>query len=1400
MTISRRQFGERRSVAVLALLAYAPLFLVNRGQVVTDTKLYLATAPADLLSNAATAWDSRQFAGFVPHQNIGYLWPSGPYFWLTEFIGLPDWLSQRVWLGSLMCLAGWGVYRCARRFQLTAEAALIAAIAYQCSPYVLSYISRSSVLLLPWTALGWLVALTLKGTDNKPSPEFTRKAWVHLWPWRIPAAIALVVVSIGGINATALVMITPAPLIVLVDRLRHHETSFRLAVGFAVRTVCLSLAVSLWWLTAIAVQGRYGAKVLSYSETLEAVSSTSTASEILRGLGHWLNYVMGQTVIGTTAAVDYASRNFLLLTGYCIVILSVLGLVISKWRYRSMASLFIVVGTIAASGVHPIDNPSPLMTPLADNSDSVFALALRSSTRATPLVLFGLALGLGLLWQHVNSKYLSTLFETASLVGIVALLMLNFPALITGDLLDPAMTRVSDLPDDFIAATTALNDSNQSGRVLVVPGSEFGVFDWGYTMDPPQVGLLNQPILTRDLLPLGGSGAMDLAYAFDDKLQTGTLRPSAVAPIAKLLGITDIWLSKDHNYRRYNTVSPTELGNLLSAAPGITVNDVIGEANTSAKLFRVLDSAGIARIKTSMALVDGNGDGLISAAATGLLTGDEATIYGSSLKTAQQDKFLNQGATVIVTDSNRARARQWRGSRDTVGATEALDGTRLTYASDPADRRLPLFDDTDAGMLPGSKSWTVLTGPMRATASAYGSNTSYLPEFRPNNAIDGSIATAWRVADHANPIGHSISVKSDSAFSQVRLVQPIETAEDRWITKVRITTDYGTDVVQELTPVSRQREGQIIALANPSKFVQITILDIGWNKSKGSNNLIPVGFAEIDTGQQPTTESILVPNLLTSRVVAPMRLNFVFERQRVRAVDSWRSDPEVSLSRDFQLSNRNYLRVVATVSANLRMSDTQINTLLGTTTTSNQHLVGSVINAGWAATDGNNSTGWRSASGSPLNSELAVRVVRGASQLRVVFDGGANLSGINQVEVSNGRERKVIDVNNRTEVAFAFPMRAGDTIKIRITKVTPRFFTDIRTGDQTLAAVGILQIESEGIEQLTPRAVNVTCSPDYISVDGRPVPISFSASVDEVLMGSAIEATTCDPNILQLEAGTHSLRSIDSTTSAIVPELVALVSPKPNSVSPALPLQVVGHNSSQKLKFTGCDIPCAVVFGESFSDAWNARLNNLPLADQIMMDGGFNGWMLDGNQSAGTISLRFEPQRWVTIALFLSALSVVICIGMVALTSSRSRNNIGSSSDAPTIAQTRSVSWTVALPTLPRAIALACGFAAVTALVTEPKYGLAMLLITLVSINTARRWVSWLGLAILTYELARIFNNYRDLTPLVNFDWPRFSDIGHRPIIFALLLVTYGLSGRPQNGVADTINGSDGASDATNNN
>ena len=66
--------------------------------------------------------------------------------------------------GSARCCfaAALGVLYLLRTFGLRGPGVVVAALAYMCTPYVLDYAARISVLLMPWAALPWMIAVIRK--------------------------------------------------------------------------------------------------------------------------------------------------------------------------------------------------------------------------------------------------------------------------------------------------------------------------------------------------------------------------------------------------------------------------------------------------------------------------------------------------------------------------------------------------------------------------------------------------------------------------------------------------------------------------------------------------------------------------------------------------------------------------------------------------------------------------------------------------------------------------------------------------------------------------------------------------------------------------------------------------------------------------------------------------------------------------------------------------------------------------------------------------------------------------------------------------------------------------------------------------------------------------------------
>ncbi len=1127
-----RRFPRHLALIVMAVLAYLPALRSSPATMPADTKLYLYLDPRRLVSDAIWTFDASQFAGWVPHQMIAYAWPSGPWYVAAELIGLPDWVAHRLWIGTIMFVAGMGVAWAGRRLGLSWQAAVAAGLLYQLSPYLVPYISRTSSMLLPWAGLGWIIGLTIGAATR------TR--------WRDAALCALVIGSVGAVNTTAMLMIAPAPLLWLLVAAAERTVTRRAAIGAAARIGGLALCTSAWWLVMQAVQSDKGADLLAYSESLEDVSLTATSPEVWRSLGYWLMYVRDAYAPTTTAGADYMTDLVPIVCGFALVIVGLLGLALVRFPARRFALAMTFTGLVLAVGVHPFGDPSPIARLFRGDGQEGLSLALRSSTRAIPLLVIGLSIGAAALVDSIGRTIAWR--RTVLAAAVVALGLANLPVLTGHRLVDPALERDEDPPQAWTDAASALDDGAGDFRVMQLPGAEFGAFTWGYTVDPPLPGLSDRPLVTRDLLPLGSPAAMDLLFALDDRFQVGAPELAAVAPLARLFGVDRVWLPGDAAFDRFRTPRPELTADLFAGgadglgaavdhgdpevnSPTVPMVDEqslseasIGKPIAPVSLVGVTDAVPIVRATDTAVVLSGSGDGVVDAAAAGLVGGDEAIRYSASMSADELVDALTTADVVIVTDSNRRRAHHWRGSQDVTGYTEPVDGGQIVWA-DSGDARLDLFPNAS------SDAYTVASddGPMSVRATSYGERFSYLPEARPAMAIDGDPNTAWTVLD---PSGQYLEITTTAGVDHVTVLQPSGLRDVRRLETVSITVDGGA--AQEVVLDERSLfTGQRIPLAATTGPTTIRLalgrtVEPAAHRGHSHPDRTTVGFAEVDAGVGQSPESIVVPSDLTSAMreaEIERPVTYVLTRERVRPTNRWRADPERRIIRQLDVPFEQAVAVDTMVRLDRRASDAVLAELLGITgPTATARLTGVPAAGGWAAADGDIETAWITPFNEAVGTSLRADLLDPDAPLTLVQRTG-NYSLVTSVRLTQGDQTVDVlvpapDGDGMSAIDVPDGFTAGP-LEIEIAAVTERTTRDRRFGDTVVMPAAIAEVGNIAASSL-PDRFDTNCQDDLVTVDDVAVPVRVAGSVADAFDGIALEATTCTGTVT-LPAGTISV-------------------------------------------------------------------------------------------------------------------------------------------------------------------------------------------------------------------------------------------------------------------------------------
>ena len=241
----------------------------------------------------------------------------------------------------------------------------------------------------------------------------------------------------------------------------------------------VTVAVNLWWVLGLSVQATNGIDILRYSETARVVSTTSTAPELLRGLGYWFAYGSDRLHQWVEPAEPYTQHIWLLAVTFLIPIVGLLGLGVARWRHRPFVIGLVVVGLVIAIGAYPFDSPPLLGQLIKAFFDTDVGLAMRSVARAVPILALGIALGIGSLVGAMAEEV-----PRRGVLGAVAAALVAFaalPPLWTGGLAPEGLSRDEQLPEYWLDAAAYLDGRDDGTRVLELPGTDFASYRWGTT-------------------------------------------------------------------------------------------------------------------------------------------------------------------------------------------------------------------------------------------------------------------------------------------------------------------------------------------------------------------------------------------------------------------------------------------------------------------------------------------------------------------------------------------------------------------------------------------------------------------------------------------------------------------------------------------------------------------------------------------------------------------------------------------------------------------------------------------------------------------------------------------------------------------------------------------------------
>lgn len=542
----RFTWRARLVASCIALIALA--FAQSSGRIVTDTKLDLVVAPWNFLQRALAMWDDQAAFGQLQNQGYGYLFPMGPFFGIFDSLGIPDWVTQRLWWSLVLVVAFLGVVKLCSLLDIGSPwARILAGFAFALSPRMISVIGPSSIEVWPSAVAPWVLIPLIVGL-RRGSPR------------RYAALSALAVACVGGVNAAASFAVIPLGALWL---LLAQPSARRRAL--MIWWPALTLAATLWWLVPLFLLGGYSPPFLDYIESIDNTSFSATIFDTLRGTSNWVPYIDSNAAAGR----DLVSEPLIIANSVVVLCFGLIGLSRADTPYRKFLVAGLVVGLLAVT----IGHAGAVAGWFSDEARTLLdgALApLRNTHKFDVLLRLPLVLGLchavtalsrtiseGRSWEIMTARF------GPAVLAVVAVAGSTVPAW-TGAL---APNDSFDSVPDYWTETADWLGENQNGRALLAPATPFGDYSWGKTADEPMQPLASGPWAVRNLVPLAPGGNIVALDTITNQLATGQ-GSQAFAAYLKRMGVGTIVLRHDID-RGQGTTNPELVRNALVSTPGM---------------------------------------------------------------------------------------------------------------------------------------------------------------------------------------------------------------------------------------------------------------------------------------------------------------------------------------------------------------------------------------------------------------------------------------------------------------------------------------------------------------------------------------------------------------------------------------------------------------------------------------------------------------------------------------------------------------------------------------------------------------------------------------------------------------------------------------------------------------
>lgn len=1244
---------------LVGAIALALTCAQSPGRISPDTKLDLTANPLRFLARATNLWNSELPFGQAQNQAYGYLFPHGTFFLIGHALGVPGWITQRLWWALLLTVGFWGLLRVAEALGIGSPGSrVIAAAAFALSPRVLTTLGSISsetlpMMLAPWVLLPTILALRATG------PRSVRA---------LAAQAGVAVALMGAVNAIATVA-GCLPAVIWWACHRPNRLWWRYTGWWLVALVL----ATLWWVVGLVMLRAISPPFLDFIESSGVTTQWSSLVEMLRGTDSWTPYVAPTATAGAPLVTGSAA-----VLGTCLVAAAGLaGLAGPTMPARGRLVTMLLVGVVLMAAGYSGGLGSPAAHAVQAFLDAGGA-PLRNVHKLGSVIRIPIVLGVAQLLGRIplpgsapKSLWLSAFAHperdkrVATAVVVLTALMVSTSLAWTGRLTPPGtFTAIPPYWQQTADWLTQHNTgSSTPGRVLVAPGAPFATQVWGTSHDEPLQVLGASPWGVRDSIPLTPPQTIRALDSVQRLFAAG--RPSlGLADTLARQGISYVVVRNDLAPDTSRSARPILVHRAVDGSPGLhkvaqfgapvgpgTVAGFVADSGLrprypAVEVYRV-DAGGDAGtpyfVDTDrMARIDGGPEVLLRLDERRRLLGQPP--LGPALLTADARAAglpLPAGAGVTVTDTPVARETDYGRVDQHSSAIRAPGDARHTY------NRVPDYPVPGADPVLGA--WT----GGRITVSSSASDSTAMPDVAPATspaaAIDGDPATAWVSNSLQSAVGQWMQIDFDHPVTNAALtLTPSATAVGAQVRRILIETATGS------TTLRFDQPGKPLAAALPygetpwlritaagtddgSPGVQFGITDLTVTQYDASGFAHPVDLRHTVRVPGPPPESPITRWELGPEL--PGRPGCARAPDSVRCAPSMELAPEEPVTFSRTLTVPAPTSVTPTVWVRPRQGPklADLITEPNTTVAHGDSDTVDVLGSAYAATDGDPATAWTAPQRvvqhkTPPTLTLTLPRPTQVAGVRLVPSRAALPAHPTMVAVNLGDGPQVTAVKPGQAQTIPLKPRVTDTVTISLLDWEDVIDRNALGFDQ-LKPPGLAEVAALGADgnpigpadagRNRAREVSVGCERGpVIAVAGRFVHTAIHTTVGALLDDQPVAAVPCERDPIALPAGQQEL--LISPGAQFVVDGAELSTPA--AAEAAQPVRVASWRGwgpdRREIAAGPSNTSRILVIPESINPGWVARTGSGARLTPIAVNGWQQGWLVPAGDP-GVITLSF---------------------------------------------------------------------------------------------------------------------------------------------------------------------------------